>query len=409
MPVRLDLVPKLSYRPPKPRMLIWLLILLLFVILGGGGVVFYVASDISNRPFIFWFYAIGVPLAFWCVCFGIRWSIYLGQNIFADGWDERYQDVIARETQRGRRSLQILKSAVYTAFDSDEDCQGTFKSLVSNERAIKSQPTWHSENPIRHSHLPRNRTDLPNDVIEKVLSSIAIELIDTISSQPNRTSLSLYVDSSTPLEKDNVQRMFVQKLVENDVRSDILFVGGDSLWVIDNWLDNKIKDDSLLIVVSIQVSPDEPELTAESAIGLIFANRLSQKITTPIAYLHRPECFSESEIEKGMAQAMDWVPVKAESISQMWLAGLSQEENISIAQAMETAKLLVDQNKSVYDIDAMLGNPKCVAPWLALAAAAQAAQESADYQMTLSNTSELSKEIWCAVVAPYKDRQEIEV
>lgn len=124
MPVRLDLVPKLSYRPPKPRMLIWLLILLLFVILGGGGVVFYVASDISNRPFIFWFYAIGVPLAFWCVCFGIRWSIYLGQNIFADGWDERYQDVIARETQRGRRSLQILKSAVYTAFDSDEDCQG---------------------------------------------------------------------------------------------------------------------------------------------------------------------------------------------------------------------------------------------------------------------------------------------
>lgn len=409
MPVRLDLVPKLSYRPPKPRMLIWLLILLLFVILGGGAVVFYVASDISNRPFVFWLYSIGVPLALWCVCFGIRWSIYLGQNIFADGWDERYQDVIARETQRGRRSLQILKSAVYTAVDSDEDCQGTFKSLLSNEKAIKSQPTWYSENPIRHSHLPRNRTELPKDVIEKVLSSIAIELIDTISSQPNRTSLSLYVDSSTPLEKDNVQRMFVQKLVENDVRSDILFVGGDSLWVIDNWLDNKIKDDSLLIVVSIQVSPDEPELTAESAIGLIFANRLSQKIITPIAYLHRPECFSESEIEKGMVQAMDWVPVKAESISQMWLAGLSQEKNISIAQAMETVQLLVDQNKSVHDIDAMLGNPKCVAPWLALAIAAQAAQESADYQMTLSSTSELSKEIWCAVVAPYKDRQEIEV
>lgn len=49
----------------------------------------------------FWWFAIGIPVVFWLVLMGFRLAIYLMQQIQANAWDSRREQVILQEVRRG--------------------------------------------------------------------------------------------------------------------------------------------------------------------------------------------------------------------------------------------------------------------------------------------------------------------
>ncbi|MEF9672781.1 hypothetical protein QNM99_12885 [Pseudomonas sp. PCH446] len=94
---------------------------------------------------------------------------------------------------------------------------------------------------------------------------------------------------------------------------------------MDQWLDQRITDQALLLVVALRFAPQQPEGTAEVAVGLLFGNRLTQTTLAPIAYLHRPEQERGPTTEAllyAARQSLDWVPLEAKSIEQVWRGGL---------------------------------------------------------------------------------------
>lgn len=80
--------------------------------------------------------------------------------------------------------------------------------------------------------------------------------------------------------------------------------------MVDNWLDDRIREETVLLIIALQVDPDKPEGTGEAAVALLLGNRLTQHILTPQAVLQRVEESFTETLAENIAQALDWVPAQ---------------------------------------------------------------------------------------------------
>ncbi len=71
---------------------------------------------------------------------GFRLAIYLMQQIQANAWDSRREQVILQEVRRGRRALQILAAACSTAHDPDLQFTGIADALLRNDNKSFPRP-----------------------------------------------------------------------------------------------------------------------------------------------------------------------------------------------------------------------------------------------------------------------------
>ncbi|WP_036773850.1 hypothetical protein [Photorhabdus australis] len=408
MPVKLNLLPGPAPRPEPLRLWFWCVLLpgVLFIV-GVISTGLWSGIDMYHQPVMFGLYALGIPVLCWGVIVGCRWLLYAGQHLGADGWDERRQQVILQETRRGRRSLQILGVALYTAFVDENAPDTQIESLTNNEKALKAQASWQSEAAVRHSRLPTLDDDSPDELVRRTLSSIIVSFAQALAPFPDNTPLAMVFEANTALSASLLREIWQQVWAESGIRQPVSFVEGAGLSVVDDWLDNRIRERSLLMVVALQVSPQQPEKTAESAVGLILGNRLTQKTLTPLAFLHRPECVAHMTLEQSVLQALDWVPVTPESLQHVWLSGLSQADREAFIALSSTVPLNMIGEHSIYDLDSSLGSAGCVAPWLVVAAAARAVQHIAACQLTLSGSSVPDEGSWCAVISPYEISPEV--
>ncbi len=168
----------------------------------------------------------------------------------------------------------------------------------------------------------------------KVLQPVLEDLRQTLTPLPDATPLALLLEVDSGLSDSTLQRVWREAWNVCGIRQSTVPVEGHGLAAVDQWLDQRINDQALLMVVAAQFAPEQVEGTAEAAVGLLFGNRLTQTTLAPIAYLHRPEqerTPTGADLLYAARQALDWVPLPAPSIEQVWRVGIDAQRRVDLA------------------------------------------------------------------------------
>lgn len=398
MPVRLDRVPAAAIRPIPPRAWRWLLWLVPCLAVGLGITLWKGGDSLGREPLKFWLVALGLPFLGWCVLLGLRLLAYLGAGSAARGWDRAREAELSRLMRRGRRSQQVLAVSLRTALGAaGEGC-----GLLNGNSALCAQLSW-QERSARHSRLVVDEAlSLERRLIDP-LAAVLGDLAVVLAKLPADRPLALLLETSSAIEEQRLVEAWAEAWRLSGIRQTTTRLEGSGPAVIDNWLDRRIEDQALLLVVAYQFAPEQVEGSAEAVVGLLFGNRLTQSTIMPMAYLHRPEA-AENAVEecmsKALHQALDWVPLAACEVSSVWTAGSDATGHSLMTRAFDKAGLPVSASAGLHDLDAVLGHAGCASPWLAIAAASESIRAGGGAQFICSGGSTTGAWSWCSVVMP---------
>ncbi|WP_341524267.1 hypothetical protein AABC73_17175 [Pseudomonas sp. G.S.17] len=377
---------------------------MLFLLLGIGLAVLFGAQPLHQQPASFWMRFLGVPLLGWCVLGFGRALLYVGQQGVADGWDESRQEDINHSMQRGRRSQQVLGTSLYTGLRERGQQPATqLDALLGGTSALKIQPSRLAEVDVLQSSLPGDTLEYPESVLLRVLVPLLADMAKTLAQLPDDQPLALLLEFDSGLPASRLSQIWQQAWSESGIRQPIAPVEGFGLAAVDHWLDQRIADQALLMVVALQFALLSPEGTAEVAVGLLFGNSLTQVALPPLAYLHRPEEEQGQSAEHllyAVRQALDWVPLPASSIRQVWAAGRVAQRGAALATALAEVSMPAQHTPAFRDMDGLLGDSGQAAPWLAIAAATQNIQGCAEAQFIFSGGNSVDTGLWCTVLTP---------
>ncbi|VVN49192.1 hypothetical protein [Pseudomonas fluorescens] len=403
MPIRLDKVPPLAPRPARPRAWLWLGLLLSGLLLGVAGTLLFGDETLPQKPVDFWGLAVGVPILSWCVLGFTRVLRHIGEQSVADGWDEAREKDLIRKIRQGRRSQQVLGVSLYTALRAPgEQPAAQLDALLSATKALKAQPSRLDLTTSSHSRLSDDTDADLKRILLRTLTPVLADLAATLARLPDSAPLALLLEVDSGLSEDQWRRVWRKAWRESGIRQSTVPVEGSGLAALDQWLDQRIGDQALLMVVAVRFAPEQPEGTAEVAVGVLFGNRLTQTTLAPIAYLHRPEQERQptsADLLYATRQALDWVPLEAKSIEKAWRVGIDPQRHAAIATVLAEEPMLGQQ--APCDLDALLGHPGKTSPWLAIAAATQTIERGAGAQLIFSGGGgPATAGLWGTVLMP---------
>lgn len=402
MPIRLDKLPPPALCPQPPRFLLWLSLLLLFCLLGTGGTLLLGDETLPQRPTEFWRAALVFPILSWFVLGFGRALLYVGEHGAAEGWDEAREEDLIRKTRQGRRSQQVLGVSLQTVLQQPGDEASTqLEALLSGTTALKSQASRMDGAILRHSCLSCDADENPEALLLSIWAQTLADLAPTLAQLPADQPLALLLDVDSGLPESQWRRVWRQAWRESGIRQLVTPVDGSGLTAMDLWLDRRIRDRALLLVVAVQFAPQQPEGKAEAAVGLLFGNRLTQTTLAPIAFLHRPEqerTPSSDDLFYATRQALDWVPLESTSIERVWRVGINAQRAVDVASVLSKVPMPVNKT-GLCDLDAMLGHPGCASPWLAIATGTQAIARGAGPQFIFSGGAAAAG-LWGTVLMP---------
>lgn len=403
MTVRLDRVPAVCSRPVRPRGWLWLGGLpLLFLLLGVCGTYWFGSPLLRQQPVGFWGLAIGAPFLGWvALCFG-RVLLYFGQQQVADGWDLAREEDLIVKVRQGRRVQQVLSVSLHTALRGPDESPATqLESLHSDVNVIKALRSRQDQGVLRHSRLAGGPHETAEQVLRRVFLQLLADLLPTLKQAPESPPLALLlnVDSSVPQEV--WQRLWQEAWRESGICQRTVAIEGCGLAALDQWLDQRSGDQALMLVVALHFAPQLPEGTAEVAVGLLFGNRLTQAVLSPIAHVHRPEREREPTTDGllyATRQALDWVPLDAHAVEHVWQSGVHVDRREALPKVLDRMSLASEHKR--YDLDVRLGNPGNTSPWLAIAAAAQTIHGGTGPQLIFSGGGCADAALWSTVLTP---------
>lgn len=402
MPIRLDKIPNPALRPEPPRAWLWFSLLVLFLLLGIGGGVLFSDEASLQRPAEFWFPTIGIPFLGWCLLGFGRLLLHVGEHSAADGWDEVREEDMIRNIRQGRRSQQVLAASLYTALRvPGEPPTQQLDKLLGGVTSLKAQPSRQGGSISRHSRLSSDTDGDSRRTLLRILKSVLADLAPMLAQLSDDQPLALLLEIDTGLPEEQWRRVWRRAWRESGIRQSSTSVEGGGLAALDHWLDHRIRDQALLLVVALQFAPQQPEGTTEVAVGLLFGNRLTQTTLPPIACLHRPEQEREPTADAllyATRQALDWVPLDAQSIEQVWRVGIDSQREAAIAGVLADVPM-GGSKPGVCNLDALLGFPGGASPWMAIAAAAQTVQRGTGPQFIFSG-SIAADGLWGTVLMP---------
>jgi hypothetical protein len=401
MPVRLDQLRAHAQRPALPDLKLWLAMLALLLACGSGVAVLLESRQSSPEPLWFWGAALWAPVLIWCALGFLRMVVFVSQQSVAEGWNGAREQDLIQMTLRGRRSHPVLAVSLHTALrESAAPAEKQLDALLDGQIALNAQALW-SGAIARHSQLPRDTSDSAESVLAQVLKRVLADLAPTLSGLPTDRPVALSLSITAALPDEALRRIWADALTASGIGQSLTPVEGTGLPVVDARLDERADDQSLLMVVAVQLSPQQSIGEAESAIGLLLGHCTTQNAVLAIACLHRPEQECEPSLERllyALRQAMDWVPLAADSIERIWQAGVDTQRQGDIASTLGEVPISSIQNTKLCDLDQLLGHPGDVAPWLAIAAATLAVQRSELPQLVLSGGGSVDAGIWCTVL-----------
>jgi hypothetical protein len=376
----------------------------LLLLLGVCGTFLFGTQALRQQPVSFWGLALGVPLLGWCLLSFGRVLLYFGQQQVADGWDKAREEDLIHKIRRGRRVQQVLGVSLHTALrEPVASSAAQLNALLSGVKALKAQTSRQDQSVLRHSRIVGDTDEVPELALHRVLTQVLADLTPTLKQLPDDTPLALLLEVGSTFAENVWQRVWRQAWSESGIRQSTVLVEEDGLEALDQWLDQRVGDQALLLVAALQFAPQQPEGTAEVAVGLLFGNRLTQSALSSIAYVHRPEQERESTTDAllyAARQALDWVPLDAQSIEQTWRVGVDTQRDIALTTVLADVPLPAKPNQGYCNLDTVLGHPGKAAPWLAIAAATQTIQCGAGPQFIFSGGDCVDAELWSTVLTP---------
>lgn len=313
MPYSLKHLPACYPRPEQPKVSRW------FTVLAAMLVISVILMRIFGRYIdtrYFWLIAIGTPVVIWIVCFTIRMWAWSLQDSKANGFDRGREQWILSETRRARRALQVLNTTFITAHQEDEQhCVAL--NILNNHSIIISQSDWKGEKSRRLSRIRAEPEDTPALVISRLFSELITDL--PVHHFPKNTSLVVILDVSSSLSFPAVRNIWQEAWQESGMTCAIEYTDSNGPGVVSNWLDHRIKDDAMLLIVALQIDPVVSNNTAEAVVALLLGNRLTQEALEPLALLHRPDAAPSGELSEGMNMAAYNVPLKENIVRNLWL------------------------------------------------------------------------------------------
>ena len=413
MPVELDKMPLQLPEPSAPRLWLWLVFLAALLLLGLGLMLWRESGASTDQPQQPLWIALGLPTVIWAVLCFMRTLMYLGEWSLADGWNDAREADLCQKMSRGRRSQQVLAVSLHTALREPGAPSGDAQrdALHNATKAVRTQPAWLvSEEGIRHSRLMVEPGDTPNTLLRRVLRQVLGDMAKALIKLPKDTPLALLLEMHSSVPAEDFEKLWQETWSESGIVQTVHRIEGAGLATVDGWLDQRIHEQTLLLVVAFQVAPEETENTAEAVVGLLFGNRLTQTTLEPLAYLHRPEQV-RSPTADGLLyatrQALDWVPITPASIRHVWLAGIDAKRASAITTTVSEVAMPVSASQGLRDLDSILGNPGCAAPWLAIAVAVDSIRDEAKPHFIFNGDSASEAGLWCSTVMPPVLNQEV--
>ncbi|MFP3518666.1 hypothetical protein SB766_21020 [Pseudomonas sp. SIMBA_077] len=403
MPVRLDLLPQAAPRPAPIRLWLWFALLVVFLVVGAGWVLLFATPPQHQSALGLWAPGVGVPLLVWSALAFVRACTYIGQQQVALGWDQAREEALSRQIRCGRRSLQVLGASLYSALRAPgQSGAAQLQGLLDGNRAIKAQATRVSDAAVRHSRLASGPSEALEDVVLDTLQAVLGELSVTLEKLPVETPLALLLEVKSGLPDNLFMRVWREAWSASGIRQPTVSVEGSGLAAVDLWLDRRINDQAVLMVIALQFASDQPA-AAEVAAGLLLGNRLTQTTLTPLAYLHRPELAREPGSEHVLYAArlaLDWVPLAASGIGHIWRSGINAQQGAAITAVLNQLSMPAKSEQKLCDLDACLGHAGCASPWLAIAAATNNLARGAGPQFIFSAGSSVETDLWSTVMTP---------
>lgn len=404
MPVELNRIPAPARRPEKPVSRRWLKWLMGLIIVGS--LFSWFSGQLTRSPG-FWLFAIVLPASLWLIAAWARGMIYFLGHIQANAWDRSREELILKEVRRGRRALQILQGTFITAHTSIRKrfCVPSSEALVQNKNALRTQNDWKG-NSVRHSRLTVSPDTSPETFLSQIFADLLPELAVSLNQYPDDQRVALLFESDTSLSRERVRDLWHAAWQQSDIRQSPEEIDAHGLAAIDHWLDSRIKENTLLLVIALQVATASPENTGEAVAALLLGNRMTQNVLMPYALMHRPEPGKPQTLATNITQALDWKPLLPEDLHHLWQAGLSEDGRQAVSDLNGKPPLRgVAMNSTQYDLDNTLGHTGCVAPWLAIAAAALVVQEMQEDHLVVSG-EQGDEMMWSTVVSPYQSVKE---
>ena len=394
-------LPKCYPRQVPPKISRW------FAVLAAMLVISVILMRILGRYIDtrhFWLIAIGTPVVIWIVSFIIRMWAWSLQDSKANGFDRRREQWILSETRRTRRALQVLNTTFITAHQANEQVS-VAAEMLNNHSIIISQSDWKGENSRRLSRITAEPGDTPGLVISRLFSELIAEL--PVHQFPETASLVVILDVSSSLSFPAVRNIWQEAWQESGITCALEYTDSNGLGVVNHWLDHRIKDDAMLLIVGLQIDPVVSNNTAEAAVALLLGNRLTQEALEPLALLHRPDAAPTGELREGMNMAAYNVPLKENIVKNLWLTGLTGEQRAEVIACQNAHPAQSVEDEAVISLDTSMGHAGAAAPWLAIAAATEIARQTQSPQMIICGDI-TQNVLWSTLITPIASRQEMD-
>lgn len=352
----------------------------------------------------FWLFALGVPTAIWGSAFAFRLGTWMLRDIKANGFDRRREQWILRETRSARRALQVLNASFITGHSaSSQEVIATF--MQDNDSIIVSQTDRNGNESTRMSRVASSPQDTPKYLITGIFSELLVKL--PFTQFPDKASLVVVFNISTSLPREAIRHCWDDAMKKNNITVPVEYGEGNGLSIIDDWLNTRIKDKAMLLIVGLQFDPSDSDNTAEAGVALLLGNRLTQEALDPVALLHRPDPAPPGGLEEGMRMAAWNVPLKENIVKHLWLAGLTKEQRAEVVESQNKHPAQSVEDDAVANLDVSMGHAGAAAPWLAIAAATEIARQTQSPQMIICGDT-TQNVLWSTFITPIASRQEMD-
>lgn len=396
-------LPECYIRPAPPKPSRWLIALAIMLV--GNTILMRIFGRYIHNKY-FWLIALGVPVTLWILVAGGRLVVWMLKDMKANGFDKRREAWILRETRRTRRALQILSVSFITGHPT-ESHGNVANEIFSNTSIITAQADWRGTEGLRMSRIPVTPDDKPLSLITYLFGQLIEQLCMSLTLCSEKTSLAVAFDISSTVSRNDVLRIWEEAWADSEMTFPVEYIDGSGPGMIDNWLDVHFRDNAMLLVIAIQVAPVNADNTAEAAVALLLGNRLMQETLSPLALLHRPDPSPAEELESGMRMAAYNVPIKDGIVKHLWLSGMNDRQHAEVVIHQNKPPAQAVEGDAVINLDSTMGHAGAAAPWLAIAAAAEIAQQTQSPQMIICGDT-TQDVLWSTLVTPVTSRQEMD-
>lgn len=400
MPVDLTFIPERAKNKAPPSVRRSLVFLLILMAVDGPITSWIWPAGVSTNTPQFWLCFPGIAIIIWSVLMMIRGVVFLVPIFGNDGWNDKREEDIAHEIQRGQRSVTVLAQTIqlpHVVSTESLSKQLQIPGGITLPPVVDSA-TQRVIHQARFSDMLQAKEDRLAARLQALLSDGQIMLALRDFSPQSVISIALLTGSTvTPDQKQMLARIFK---TTTGLPFQLDFVEGEALGVLDDWLDEPQLIQTLL-VLAVSLSDEGIDGSGEAAVALLLqsADYLTQSRSG--ALVHRPE---QTHPEQGPAyaiqQALLWGRTTPEMVQSIWLTGTGAE-NKADSMFSGTGMRFPDAEQPC-DIDLRTGLTGCVSPWLAIAVAVDNLTNNSSVQLIMSVAGETLSP-WFMVVRPSVD------